>query len=132
MIDMNYIELPASEIKSGHLVIINEIDCPYGRLAAMVTKVDGENVTARYFCSEVDMDICTSHKLCLVTPLNDFGVVVKHDGVEFHCDVVSDSVATYEDGEIRRWQERGGPVKWPLRQKVLKEIYKFAEENNDA
>ena len=115
-----YLVLPSSEVAVGHCVIINDCDCPGGNLVALVTSASDESVEARYLSVETGMRECRSSSPASVTPVGEFGVEVRHDGVDFWCEVVGGSVATYEDGEPRSWQELHGARRRKLKDGVLR------------
>lgn len=114
--------LLASAVALGHCVILNEVEQPCARQVGVVVGIEGDFVRTKYLCAD---SLFTSYnkKGCLnprasVTPLADFGVELRVDGDVYWCEVVGESRATYADGERRRWQEYGGPV----RKRFCKEV----------
>lgn len=105
--------LLASKVAVGHCVIINDCDCPTGRLVAVVTDVTTELVSARYLSTRTNIKICSSSWPEDVTPVNHFGLRVHLSkcGTAFWCERDSSLpfIATYPDGKPRRWQEEYDP-----------------------
>lgn len=125
--------LPASLIALGHCVIVNRIDQPCGRLVAVITEVGDVSVRCKYLNSESELsswnlDGGMSPGKLVVTPVNWFNVEVRYeesDGdIVYWCQPVGESIATYSDGEIRRWQEYGYRGRYVARP----EVFKIAQE----
>ena len=120
--------LPSSEIAVGHCVILNDIEQPYGRLIAVIMEMQG-NIA---FCNYLNADSRLSSfnkKLGMIvnpeewntTPVSKFGVEVSYcpeDG-SYCCNRIGESVATYQDGKPRQWQERA-PITYTARRGVVK------------
>lgn len=104
--------LSASRIAVGHCVIINDVDCPEGKLVAVVSDVQPDRVTAMYLSEDVGMLTCSA-KPRLVTPVEHFGVRVVVSGRSYCCtpDSTLEHIAKYPDldREPRYWQERKPP-----------------------
>lgn len=112
------VELQASEVAVSHIVIINTVDQPCGDLVAVVSDVTDCVVTARYLSNRIGMKECRG-RLETVTPINAFGYRVMLDNGRFWCEPNGGNVvSTYENGDIRRWQEYG-PVKYTPKPDVL-------------
>lgn len=119
--------LPSSEIAVGHCAIINHVDQPCGRLLAIIVAVEGERVRTKYLNAERHLSSFNKrgcvNPIETVTPVGHFGVEVQteHDGVStlYWCEPVGESRATYCNGDIRPWQERGLRVRYFARLDVL-------------
>lgn len=110
-------------IQVGDYVIINEVDCPCARLVAEVTEVrpirdiidlEQYQVKAKYLSGNTSMFECSAG-LSRVTKVTDFGVDIVIGDDHFICTRSRDSVATYEDGQIRQWQDNRTIAREPLR-----------------
>lgn len=115
--------LPASEIAVGHCVIINDVECPEGRMVSVVTNVDGDMVTTKYLNARKEFDkynrFGVGSQKGTVTPVGWFGVgvCVTSDG-KYWCEEVGESSAEYRDGKRRYWQEKT-PVRYLGRLELL-------------
>ncbi len=111
-------ELSASRVAVGHCVIINEIDAPQALCVAVVVRVAGNTVSARYLAEKAHVKLCFTINRQNVTPVNAFGfrVIASSGGSpirhEFRCvsDLELAHMATYPDDKPRAWQEYTGPV----------------------
>jgi hypothetical protein len=93
-----------SSISIGAFVIVNEIDRPCDRLIAEVIACheDGETATVRYCNIEHPEIRVPIKRMCLVS---DFGREVYLGGYRALTEPGKDpSVATYPNGELRKWQ----------------------------
>ena len=84
------------------LYIVNRFDRPYEKLIAELRK-------GRLYYIHPSIRNDDSYKSGFVldddaTPLEDFGVETKTTGTILHGEVTSPSVASYHDGETRKWQ----------------------------
>ena len=120
--------LPASKIDVGHCVIVNRIEQPCGRLLAVITEVKDVTVRCKYLSIEKELspwnlDGGMEPGNLVVTPVNFFGVEVRYEqsgkDIVYWCDPVGESVATYSDGQIRPWQERGYRCRYVARTDVF-------------
>lgn len=115
--------LPASKIAVGHCVIINDIECPEGRMVSVVTDVEGDVVTTKYLNSRKEFDkynrFGVGSQKGTVTPVGWFGVAVCVDPAgNYWCENVGESSAKYKDGKRRCWQEKT-PVRCVGRMELL-------------
>lgn len=89
--------------------IFSEFDAPAGNLMVMVREIQENGfATLRYLKPDAYNREWFTASVSLITPVRDFGVTVEREGTCIRAVRVGDSVATYEDGEPRKWQER-----WP-------------------
>lgn len=111
--------LPASEIKVGHCVIINDVECPEGRMVSVITGFEhgtnGGTVITQYLSSRKELDGYNRRGVfsprCTVSPVGWFGVTVfVNSDMQYWCEKTGESRATYRDGKPRQWQE-SCPVK---------------------
>lgn len=88
-------------------VIINDFDCPEGRMIAILDVEKDGAWWAKYLSMSTRMIKCwTAGK---PTPIGDFGVKLEFDG-ESHYRVVrtgEEGVAKYRDGVARHWRDNG-------------------------
>ena len=101
--------LPSDQIKPRYCVIINQFDAPTSWLIAAVNRVEGDLVHATYLSTKTNSVECCGHR-DFVTPVSDFGIEVgiieiREGKVWYTIRESGDSVATYEDGSVRSWQE---------------------------
>jgi hypothetical protein len=112
--------------KVGDLVILNDVEQPCGRMVCVVTGtcVGGfDYYHVQYLNADSTFDsYCKppmQNMLKRATRLEDFGVVFRNDGTHYWCEQIGNSSATYPDGEPRKWQEFGGPIKYTIRSSAL-------------
>lgn len=123
----------------GTLAIFTMCDEPSARMVAVVTKVTKDKIYGKYLCDRPTKhcDPFVSgegmHDRC--TPLSEFGVEAEIDmeAGTITCRRVGESVAQYEDGKPRYWQDRTGNVghfdsalrrrwaRWALNKQILKQ-----------
>lgn len=113
--------LLSDRVARGHCVIINHCEQPCGKLVAVVTDMEVGKVTAKYLCRDLEMKTCWNSRSYLVTPVNCFGMRIHvANGVYWaERDETLPISASYADGDLRRWQEYGGPLRWVARPRVL-------------
>lgn len=117
--------LLSSDIDVGHCVIVNDVEQPCGKLVSVVVSVAGDKVVTKYL--NADQQLTSYNKKGVtnrretVTPIGSFGVEVRvNEHNVYWCEPISESKATYADGERRPWQERGGIGKYTARPDVLR------------
>ena len=102
-------------LKRGTPVIINDVDCPEGKLVAVLIKVEENHWKARYLSDYPNMVYCcTTYP---PTPLSHFGMKIEWLDDDTYRVVPDDNgnrTATYRDGLPRVWQEPT-PVYWKSR-----------------
>jgi hypothetical protein len=125
-----------NRLTPGTPVIINDFDCPDGRLIAVITRCDSKNklFRARYLSEYPSMIYCTSDGgLGFPTPIEDFGVNLEWNDEGKYRAVPNGhpSVALYRDGKPRKWHEPH--PKWNTPKKLalqkLDSTYKAAAQN---
>ena len=100
--------IPSKKVEVGHAVIVSAFDRPCTHMIAIITKIDGMDVYARYLHNgqtvQSIIDDCT--------PISRWGkrvVGIKVEcGAEYFCVMVAPSTeqpAVYTDGRHRNWQE---------------------------
>jgi hypothetical protein len=113
---------------------MNHTEAPCGRLLAVITAIEGNDIFCKYLNSERELSsynklnkgkgmrtILNEH-----TPIEWFGVEVRTSqecsgaDVVYWCEPVGDSRATYRDGKTRPWQERGYRGRYVARPDVLR------------
>lgn len=114
--------------KVGDCVILNETEQPCGRLVCVVT--GDADAGGFYQCQYLNADPALNsycnppmrNRLLKATLVEDFGVDLLFKDGEYWCDPVRESVATYSDGSLRKWQEYGDPIHHRARREVAKLI----------
>jgi hypothetical protein len=108
---MSTIELNASDLKVGCCVILNELEQPCSKLIAVVWKIESVLI-CRYLC---DWDHLkpffrngVRSAVHEATTVGHFGVSVKFEDGRYWCEQSGESIATYDDGKPRYWQEEFG------------------------
>ena len=114
-------------LKRGTPVIINDVDCPEGRLVAVMRNYDEKEGLwyALYLSDSTNMKVCCTDRE--PTPLAHFGVWIEWDGDKYHCVQKVPSTAFYYDGEPRAWQDRRRDVWWTARRKARALLQKQME-----
>lgn len=95
----------------GTPVIINDIDCPMGKLIAVITRYDTKKKVfrARYLSNSISMIFCyASGSMGFPTPIEDFGVTLEwSDNGDYRAIPSGKTVsAAYVDGKPRKWDEK--------------------------
>jgi hypothetical protein len=109
----------------GDCIILNDAEQPCGRMVCVITgnANDLGFYSVQYLNADRSFDsYCEppmANRLLRATKLEDFGVVLRTDGTRYWCEKVSQSKATYPDGNMRVWQEPSGPIKFTIRSSVL-------------
>ena len=115
--------------KVGDCVILNHVEQPCGRLVCVVVKDDGEYYHCCYLNADPQLSSYNKppmkNRLERGTKIEDFGVVIRAEGGVYWCEERSESKATYADGKPRRWQEYGGPYRFPARPKIAELVWPF-------
>lgn len=121
-------------IEVGSFVIINEVDAPTCKLVAQVTELhqtimisgkEGQIVVAKYLAEYPCRDKCSA-EIDRVTLVSAFGVDVTITNDSIICEKNRESIAKYEDGGIREWQDHRKIACEPLRHTFRKK-----ENQND-
>lgn len=116
------------KLKVGDCVIVNCIEQPCARMVAVVTKASKkkQRVHCKYLnsesCFDPFNDPTMKPAIARVTKLTDFGVKLHFDEVtqQYWCEQLAQSVAKYEDGQLRPWQDHKESLKYSARPDVLK------------
>lgn len=109
----------------GDCIILNDVEQPCGRMVCVITgnANDLGFYSVQYMNADPSFDsYCKppmANRLLRATRLEDFGVVLRNDGTYYWCEQIGSSSAVYPDGEPRKWQEFGGPIKYTIRSSVL-------------
>lgn len=100
-------------IKRGSHIIVNEADRPCTRLVACVDYVSTEVLVCHYMSKNAMATQMVVHP-SRATLLEHFGVKVEftNDLVRFRTIKTGPSLATYEDGRPREWQQSSGDDLW--------------------
>ncbi len=92
----------------GDLIIINDCDRPSAELVAIVTAAKDGLYGWRYINDEKRLKNYGCQRpestLKLATKLEDFGVTLVLDEMQYWCIVTGEYVAKYPDGKSRKWQ----------------------------
>ena len=93
----------------GDCVILNYCECPSGKLVAVVVGVLEDFYLCKYLNADSKLDSCCDppmqNMLKRATKVEDFGVKIHKEDGKYWCEQISESVAKYEDGKPRNWQE---------------------------
>lgn len=128
---MEEVTLPGLELSVGHCVILNDFEKPCGKLVTVVVEIIGKFAYLKYLNAEKELSSYNTgkgigvriidNKLHNITPLEKFGVVACYNPETklYYCKKVSESVATYKNGEPRQWQE-SEPYRYKARPTVVK------------
>ena len=115
--------------QNGDCIIINDVEQPCSKLIAVIVGQRGEYYECQYLNADETLNQYNKppmrNKLTRATRVEDFGVVLRTTGDKYWCEQVGDSIATYPDGEPRKWQESGGPYRHTKRPDVFKHVLPF-------
>jgi hypothetical protein len=124
-------KLLGNKVKPGHLIIINDIDCPKPMLVAVIITIKGKRVEALYLSDRANLDVCWASRPENVTPIEQFGVSAEYDGEKVVFNKNAESMATYSDGRARSWQGIDGGYLTKIRSRALAHAIGAAALNGD-
>lgn len=93
----------------GDCVILNHFERPWAKHICVVVGIGDGKYHVKYLNNEPEFACYNSPHIVTslsdATLIEDFGVDLHFDHECFWCEQTRHSIATYEDGAIRRWQE---------------------------
>lgn len=110
----------------GDLVILSDVEQPYGRLVAVITATRGSLHKWSYLSDEPALKPYGGQwsRMDSATLVADFGVSIRAADGQYWCEQVSASKATYPDGKPRQWQEPH-PIKYTPRAFLSELLWPF-------
>jgi hypothetical protein len=114
------------KLEVGDCVILNEAEQPCARRIMVVSHFIDGRPWCKYLCcatefSSYNLSGCCNTQ-CSSTLIADFGVKLVHDGEFYWCENIfatPKAIATYRDGEPRKWQELLPSSKHGFREELM-------------